>query len=125
MNYLELSPRHHELLRCPPFPMNAHLSTRSLYLVKLNPLIKLFIIIFQVAVAITMNRCISLLILVVLSAVHTNCHNVNSQKLRLIYSWKSLDFAYPNDAIRQQAITNGLYKPGAPVPIDVDISRGK
>lgn len=45
---------------------------------------------------------------------------VSIEKLKEIYSWKSLDFAFPNDYMRQQAIREGSFIPGAPVPIDVD-----
>lgn len=41
-------------------------------------------------------------------------------KLRVLYSWKSLDFAFPNDLTRQLAIREGRFIPGAAVPIDVD-----
>ncbi|XP_008543960.1 protein yellow [Microplitis demolitor] len=48
--------------------------------------------------------------------------NLNYKNLRLIYSWKTLDFLFPNDFTREQAILNGNYIPGAPFPIDVDAS---
>lgn len=50
--------------------------------------------------------------------------NLNYKNLRLIYSWKTLDFLFPNDFTREQAILNGNYIPGAPFPIDVDASDG-
>ncbi|XP_012523970.1 protein yellow [Monomorium pharaonis] len=42
------------------------------------------------------------------------------EKLKGIYSWKALDFAFPNNYARQQAILEGRFIPGAPLPIDVD-----
>lgn len=43
------------------------------------------------------------------------------EKLKKIASWKALDFLYPNPYVREAAITSGQFKPGAPVPIDVDV----
>ncbi|XP_076761878.1 yellow-e3 [Xylocopa sonorina] len=43
------------------------------------------------------------------------------EKMKTIYSWKSLEFAFPNEHAKQTAINNGAFIPGAPVPIDVDV----
>ncbi|CAL7935457.1 unnamed protein product [Xylocopa violacea] len=43
------------------------------------------------------------------------------EKLKTIYSWKSLEFAFPNEHAKQTAINNGAFIYGAPVPIDVDV----
>lgn len=51
--------------------------------------------------------------------------NGDVEKLRGIYSWKSLDFKYPSVNEREQAIRNGSFIFGAPFPIDVDVARGK
>ncbi|XP_011494303.1 PREDICTED: protein yellow-like [Ceratosolen solmsi marchali] len=45
-------------------------------------------------------------------------------KLRNVYSWKSLDFVFPNDVVREAAIRSGRFKPGAAIPIDVDVYYG-
>lgn len=42
------------------------------------------------------------------------------EKLKNIYSWKALEFAFPNEAAKELAIQEGHFIPGAPVPIDVD-----
>lgn len=42
------------------------------------------------------------------------------EKLKNIYSWKALDFAFPSQEARTQAIIEGRFIPGASVPIDVD-----
>ncbi|KYN07653.1 PREDICTED: protein yellow-like [Cyphomyrmex costatus] len=42
------------------------------------------------------------------------------EKLKGIYSWKALEFAFPNVHTRENAIREGSFIPGAPVPIDVD-----
>lgn len=42
------------------------------------------------------------------------------EKLKGIYSWKALEFAFPNEYARENAIREGSFIPGAPVPIDVD-----
>ncbi|XP_050459219.1 protein yellow-like isoform X1 [Cataglyphis hispanica] len=42
------------------------------------------------------------------------------EKLKNIYSWKALEFAFPNEEARELAIQEGRFIPGAPVPIDVD-----
>ncbi|XP_011638273.1 protein yellow-like [Pogonomyrmex barbatus] len=42
------------------------------------------------------------------------------EKLKGIYSWKALEFAFSNEHARELAIQEGRFIPGAPVPIDVD-----
>lgn len=42
------------------------------------------------------------------------------EKMKGIYSWKALEFAFPNEHARSLAIQEGHFIPGAPVPIDVD-----
>ncbi|XP_076243456.1 yellow-e3 isoform X2 [Calliopsis andreniformis] len=46
------------------------------------------------------------------------------EKLKIIYSWKSLEFAFPNEVAKFVAIKNGDFIPGAPLPIDVDVYTG-
>ncbi|XP_015429795.1 PREDICTED: uncharacterized protein LOC107186448 [Dufourea novaeangliae] len=46
------------------------------------------------------------------------------EKLKSIYSWKALEFAFPSESARQIAIQSGNYIPGAPLPIDVDVYNG-
>ncbi|EFN80990.1 Protein yellow [Harpegnathos saltator] len=61
------------------------------------------------------DRLLSIIIpLVVLGG----CASID--KLRVIYSWKALEFAFPNAAARKLAIQEGRFIPGAPIPIDVD-----
>ncbi|XP_074115399.1 major royal jelly protein 8-like isoform X2 [Cotesia typhae] len=48
--------------------------------------------------------------------------NLCYKNLRLVYSWKSLDFLFPDAWTREQAILNKDFIPGAPFPIDVDAS---
>lgn len=45
-------------------------------------------------------------------------------KMKLIYTWKSCEFAFPNERAREIAIKQGSFIPGAPVPIDVDVFYG-
>ncbi|XP_011298960.1 major royal jelly protein 3 [Fopius arisanus] len=56
---------------------------------------------------------------------HTGLPDANTNKLRLIYSWKSLEFDYPNAIARQTAVERGEFTPGDPVPIDVDVIQGR
>lgn len=42
------------------------------------------------------------------------------ERLKGLYSWKALEFAFPNENARDLAIQEGRFIPGAPVPIDVD-----
>ncbi|XP_063993882.1 major royal jelly protein 1-like [Diachasmimorpha longicaudata] len=49
----------------------------------------------------------------------------NTNRLQLIYSWKSLEFDYPSERARQVAVDRKEFVPGDPVPIDVDIIRGR
>lgn len=51
--------------------------------------------------------------------------NLSYKNLRLVYSWKSLDFVFPDAWTREQAIMNKDFIPGAPFPIDVDASASK
>lgn len=44
--------------------------------------------------------------------------------LRTIYSWKTLEFLFPNEFVKEAAIRNGSYVAGAGVPIDVDVYKG-
>jgi len=42
------------------------------------------------------------------------------EKLKSIYSWKTLEFAFPNQQAKENAIQEGHFIPGASIPIDVD-----
>ncbi|XP_034933720.1 protein yellow-like [Chelonus insularis] len=46
-----------------------------------------------------------------------------NKKLKLIHSWKTLDFDFGDDHARQKAIESEEFIPGAPVPIDVDVAN--
>ncbi|XP_014223730.1 protein yellow-like [Trichogramma pretiosum] len=46
------------------------------------------------------------------------------EKLKIVYSWKSLDFAFESEAVRESALRTGRFKPGAAIPIDVDVHYG-
>lgn len=46
------------------------------------------------------------------------CNSI--QKLQPLHSWKQLEFTFPSEHAKEQAIQEGHYIPGAPVPIDVD-----
>ncbi|XP_072744614.1 yellow-e3 isoform X4 [Anoplolepis gracilipes] len=46
--------------------------------------------------------------------------SLSIEKLKNIYSWKALEFAFPNEYARELAIHDGRFIPGAPIPIDVD-----
>lgn len=43
------------------------------------------------------------------------------EKLKNIYSWKALEFAFPNEFAKLAAIKSGSYIPGVSLPIDVDV----
>jgi hypothetical protein len=51
-------------------------------------------------------------------------HDESISKLRNVYSWRSLDFTFANDVARETAIKSGRFKPGAAIPIDVDVHYG-
>ncbi|XP_014602585.1 PREDICTED: protein yellow-like [Polistes canadensis] len=53
------------------------------------------------------------------------CNCELSNKLKIIYSWKSLEFAFPSQRAREIAIKQGTFIPGAPIPIDVDFYYGE
>lgn len=63
-------------------------------------------------------KCWMILFLLTVSAA------VKSEKLKLLYSWKQLEFAFSCQADREEAIKKGDFIPGAPVPIDVDVYHG-
>lgn len=63
-------------------------------------------------------KCFVILVLMAVAAAK------KSEKMRMIHSWKKLEFAYPKPADRDAAIKNGDFVPGAPVPIDVDVYHG-
>ena len=64
-----------------------------------------------------------MLVLLALAATVTG-HAIYMNKLRPVYSWRILDFAYNSSNEREQAISNGSFKPGIGVPIDTDIYFG-
>lgn len=41
--------------------------------------------------------------------------------LKTIYEWSQLEFDYESDAARQEDIDKGIFTPGVPAPIDVDV----
>lgn len=45
----------------------------------------------------------------------------NNDKLRTVFEWKDLEYGFPTEADRQQALNNQLYVPHNGVPIDVDV----
>ncbi|KAK2586172.1 hypothetical protein KPH14_001439 [Odynerus spinipes] len=45
-------------------------------------------------------------------------------KIRPIFTWKALEFAFPSERARDVAIKQGSFIPGAPIPIDVDVYYG-
>ncbi|XP_076169512.1 yellow-e3 [Ptiloglossa arizonensis] len=46
------------------------------------------------------------------------------ERLKIIYEWKALEFAFPSELDRQTAIKNQIFVPGGPLPIDVDVYNG-
>lgn len=51
------------------------------------------------------------------------CVAANAQSdFKLVSEWRDLDYAFPSPALRQIALTSGLYVPGNGVPIDVDVN---
>ncbi|XP_030369550.1 uncharacterized protein LOC115620459 [Scaptodrosophila lebanonensis] len=38
-----------------------------------------------------------------------------------IYEWRNLEFAFPNERERTQALNSGRYNPDSPIPIDIDV----
>ena len=45
----------------------------------------------------------------------------NLRQLKLIDDWKTIDFIFPNDHQRNNAILTKEFVPGQAVPIDVDV----
>ncbi|NP_001154982.1 yellow-e3 isoform X1 [Nasonia vitripennis] len=63
-----------------------------------------------------------LLVLLVVVTCYEDYEKTN--KLRTVFSWKALDFAFGSDIAREAAIRTGRFKPGASIPIDVDVYYG-
>lgn len=64
-------------------------------------------------------------IFLIFSLIAVKSHSTVN-KLRGVYSWKALEFAFPNSQAREDAILLGDFIPGNPVPIDVDVDyRGE
>lgn len=45
----------------------------------------------------------------------------NNEKLKTVFEWKDLEYEFPNEADRQEALNNKLYVPHNGIPIDVDV----
>ncbi|XP_012269402.2 protein yellow-like isoform X2 [Athalia rosae] len=58
-------------------------------------------------------------IFLTLLVADVRCNDPND-KLRAVYSWKALEFTFPNEQAREAAIAVGDFIPGSPMPIDVD-----
>ncbi|RLU26490.1 hypothetical protein DMN91_000286 [Ooceraea biroi] len=67
----------------------------------------------------TMKLESTLLLRIIISLISLKtCASI--ERLKGIYSWKALEFAFPNYHARELAIRDGRFIPGAPIPIDVD-----
>lgn len=57
---------------------------------------------------------------------HSHAQQTTSQSSQLqdVFSWKALDFAFPSEFTRNEAVNLGSFIPGAPVPIDADVYYG-
>lgn len=42
-------------------------------------------------------------------------------KVKIFKEWRQMDFQFPSNAVRQQAINNGNYVPANIIPIDVAV----
>lgn len=72
------------------------------------------------------RRAVGFTILIFLGVLTTNAWSgpIENNHLRNIYSWKSLEFAFPSREAREAAIIEGDFIPGKPLPIDVDTHHG-
>lgn len=48
----------------------------------------------------------------------------SATKFKKIFEWNELDFDYPSPAQRQHDIDTGVFIPGIPAPIDMDVHYG-
>lgn len=46
-------------------------------------------------------------------------------RLHVVHEWKQLEFDYPTEQDRQNAIDSGDFVEGIPAPIDVDVQYGR
>ena len=49
----------------------------------------------------------------------------NAKKLEEKYSWKELDFAWPSEEVKQEAIKTGRYIEGHNLPLGLDVWKDK
>lgn len=52
--------------------------------------------------------------------VNSGLSMLPNKQMKIVHEWKSLEFDFPNEAVKSSAIRSGDYIPGAAVPIDVD-----
>lgn len=50
---------------------------------------------------------------------------VEAKKLDEKYSWKELEFSWPSEAAKQEAITNGKYVQKNNLPLGVEVWKNK
>lgn len=60
-----------------------------------------------------------LLLVTVLSLVKLSSQQV--KPLKMLYQWREMEFQFPSQEDRENAILNNVYIPGNSVPIDVDV----
>lgn len=61
-----------------------------------------------------------MLLCVVLSVILLNGYANGAYKLQERYSWNQLDFAFPSQVIKEQAIASGDYIPTNGLPVGVE-----
>ncbi len=73
-------------------------------------------------------RCLQVQLLLVLGAAICLGNDLDSDpenKLRVVFSWKALDFDFGSATQRELAVRSGRFRPGAAIPIDVDVHYGR
>jgi hypothetical protein len=66
-------------------------------------------------------KLLVLVVVVLLCAVVT----IDAKKLAEKYSWKELDYAWPSDAAKQEAIRTGSYVESHNLPLGLEVWKNK
>lgn len=69
----------------------------------------------------TMIGSLRFFCLIALAAAYQARFPTNTDKLKTIFEWKDLEYGFPTEADRQNALNNQLYVPHNGIPIDVDV----
>lgn len=65
--------------------------------------------------------CASVVVLILLTSSTADCHHNFIDK----FKWRDVEFVWPSDDVRQEALLNGKYVPSNNLPLAFDVWRDK